>query len=119
MPDELYQENEVQEIVYALAASPDFATSGICFSARQTGLYRSDDSGETWRSVYGSLTLDSPLVTTSVVLSPAFAQDGLVYAGTNGGILRSVNGGETWEVAILRTPSPLVSALAVSPNFAA
>ena len=118
MPDELNQESEVKEIVYALAASPDFAKSGICFSARQSGLYRSDDGGETWNSVYGSLTLDAPLVTTSVVLSPAFVQDGLVFAGTNGGILRSFNGGKTWEVAILRTPSPLVSALAISPDFA-
>ena len=118
MHDELNQESDVQEIVFALASSPDFAKSGACFSARQSGLYRSDDGGETWNSVYGSLTLDMPLVTTSVVLSPAFPQDGLVFAGTNGGILRSLNGGETWEVAILRTPSPLVSALAISPDFA-
>ena len=118
MTDELNQESEVEEVVYALAASPDFAKSGRCFSARQSGLYRSDDGGETWNSVYGSLTLDMPLVTTSVVVSPAFPQDGLVFAGTNGGILRSSDGGKTWEVAILRTPSPLVSALAISPNFA-
>jgi photosystem II stability/assembly factor-like uncharacterized protein len=118
MTDELNQDSQVEEIVYALAASSDFARSGTCFAARQSGLYRSDDGGETWNSVYGSLTLDMPLVTTSVVLSPAFPQDGLVFAGTNGGILRSSDGGKTWEVAILRTPSPLVSALAVSPNFA-
>ncbi len=118
MPDELNQDSEVKEIVYALAASPDFAKSGVCFSARQSGLYRSEDGGETWNSVYGTLTLDAPLVTTSVVLSPAFPQDGLVFAGTNGGILRSSNGGKTWEVAILHTPSPLVSALAISPDFA-
>jgi photosystem II stability/assembly factor-like uncharacterized protein len=118
MPDELNQESNVEDIVYAVAASSDFANSGTCFSARQSGLYRSDDGGETWNSVYGSLTLDAPLVTTSVVLSPAFPQDGLVFAGTNGGILRSLNGGKSWEVAILRTPSPLVSALAISPDFA-
>jgi photosystem II stability/assembly factor-like uncharacterized protein len=118
MTDEFNQDSAIEEIVYALAASPDFAKSGTCFSARQSGLYRSDDGGETWNSVYGSLTLDMPLVTTSVVLSPAFPQDGLVFAGTNGGVLRSQDGGKTWEVAILRTPSPLVSALAISPNFA-
>jgi len=118
MTDEFNQESEGEEVVYALAASPDFAKTGTCFSARQSGLYRSDDGGETWKSVYESLTLDMPLVTTSVVVSPAFPQDGLVYAGTNGGILRSANGGETWEVAVLRTPSPLVSALAISPDFA-
>jgi photosystem II stability/assembly factor-like uncharacterized protein len=118
MTDELNQESEVEEIVYALAASPDFAKSGTCFSARQSGLYRSDDGGQTWNSVYGSLTLEMPLVTTSVVVSPAFPQDGLVFAGTNGGILRSSDGGKAWEVAILRTPAPLVSALAISPNFA-
>jgi len=118
MSDELNQESEVQEIVYALASSPDFAKSGTCFSARQSGLYRSDNGGETWKTVYGSLTIDVPLVTTSVVLSPAFPQDGLVFAGTNGGILRSSNGGKSWEVAILRTPSPLVTSLAISPDFA-
>lgn len=105
--------------VYALAASPDFARDGVCFAARASGLYRSDDGGRSWRATYGSLPLDAPPATFAVALAPDFATDGLIVAGVHGGILRSSDGGHAWTGVPFPLPPPVVSALVVSPAFAA
>lgn len=119
--DEAYP---MQDVVYHLAPSPAFAEDGVCFAARMSGLYRSDDGGATWRFVYESLEGeqarldDAPVATTAVALSPAFASDRSVFAGVQGAVLRSVDGGQNWYIAGLGTPPPLISALVVSPDFA-
>jgi photosystem II stability/assembly factor-like uncharacterized protein len=118
MIDDTSTEPQIQDLVYSLATSPNFAQDGICFAARQSGLYHSDDGGITWRATYDSLDLEAPLATTAVVVSPAFVSDRSVFAGAQGGILRSVDGGQSWNVAILPSPPPLISTLAISPNFA-
>jgi len=118
MVDDTGEETQIQDLVLSLAASPNFAQDGICFAARTSGLYRSDDGGITWRSTYDSLALEAPLATTTVVVSPNFGSDRSVFAGVHGGVLRSVDGGENWNVAILPSPPPLVSVLVTSPNFA-
>ncbi len=112
------EKTEVPDIVYSLAASPDFAQDGVCFAARASGLYRSDDGGLTWQNAYASLELDAPLTTAAVAVSPHFEADRSVFAGVAGGILRSVDGGQNWHVASLPSPPPFVSTLVVSPNFA-
>jgi photosystem II stability/assembly factor-like uncharacterized protein len=112
------EETPIQELVYSLAASPNFAQDGVCFAACTSGLYRSDDGGVAWRSAYDSLVLEAPLVTTAVVVSPNFGSDRSVFAGVQGGVLHSVDGGENWNAALLPSPPPLVSSLAASPNFA-
>jgi photosystem II stability/assembly factor-like uncharacterized protein len=112
------KEMELQDITYALAASPNFEQGGMCFAARGSGLYRSEDGGETWQHAYGSLDLEAPLPTMSIALSPDFASDRSVFAGVPGGILRSFDGGETWDVVQFPSPPPVVSALVVSPNYA-
>src|SRR5690349_15233470 len=89
--------DDMPDVVNALAASPDFRLDGICFAARNTGLYRSDDGGKSWLPLYGTLDLTAPLATTSVAVSPVFSSDQTVFAGVNGGILRSANAGTTWE----------------------
>lgn len=111
------EEIEVQDLVYALAASPGFAQDGICFAARQSGLYRSEDGGGTWHCVYDSLNLENDLVTTAVAVSPDFESDRSVFAGTQGAVLCSVDGGENWKVASLASPPPVVSAMAASPSY--
>jgi photosystem II stability/assembly factor-like uncharacterized protein len=111
------EEMTVQDIVYALAASPGFAQDGVCFAARQCGLYRSEDGGSTWHCVYDSLNLKGDLVTTAVAVSPDFESDQSVFAGTQGVVLCSVDGGENWQVASLASPPPMVSTMVVSPNF--
>jgi photosystem II stability/assembly factor-like uncharacterized protein len=106
------------DIVYAIAASPDFAQDGLCFAARASGLFRSTDGGHTWHNAYDSLNLNQALTTAAVAFSPIFTADQTVFAGVSGGILRSIDGGQTWSAVSLPTPPPFVSVLAVSPNFA-
>jgi photosystem II stability/assembly factor-like uncharacterized protein len=117
--DSTYDENEAANLVYAVAASPNFSQDGICFAAHGEGMERSADAGETWQPAYASLNIEMPPATTALALSPDFANDGHVFAGTQGGVLLSIDGGQTWYVTTLSTPAPLVSALAASPNFAA
>lgn len=112
-------ENDQQDIVNALAASPQFAQDGVCFSARNSGLYRSEDGGYTWRTALDSLNLEAPLAVSAVAVSPNFAADRTVFAGAHGGVLSSCDGGETWQVVMLPEPPPLVTSLALSPNYAA
>jgi photosystem II stability/assembly factor-like uncharacterized protein len=66
---------------------------------------------------YESLNLTAPLPTMSVALSPDFSSDRTVFAGVPGGILRSFDSGDNWDVVQLPPPSPVVSALAVSPSY--
>lgn len=117
--EQTIEQAALPDVVAALAASPSFETDGVVVAARNSGLYRSDDGGASWRPLYGSLTLDEPLATTAVALSPGWQHDRTIFAGANGGVLRSTDGGETWQVAMLPEPAPLVTALAVSPAFEA
>lgn len=107
-----------QDIVYALATSPDFAQDGVCFAARDSGLYRSTDGGQTWHPAYQSLNLSEALITMTVAVSPNFAQDQTVFAGVPGGILTSTDGGQAWRITQLPDPPPVVISLAVSPHYA-
>ena len=116
--DEITDRADLPDIVNALAASPGFEQDGVCFAARTSGLYRSEDQGRTWEPAYGSLGLTAPLATTAIAVSPDFPTDGMVFAGVNGGVVRSADRGASWFSAILPSPPPLVIALAVSPNFA-
>jgi photosystem II stability/assembly factor-like uncharacterized protein len=110
--------DEIQDITYSLCPSPDFGRDGICFAARGTGLFRSDDGGRTWQFAYESLGLDAPLPTLDVTLSPDFPSDQTIFAGVPGGILRSFDGGRSWLVATLPSPPPVVGSLVASPNLA-
>ncbi|MBZ0293151.1 MAG: hypothetical protein K8L99_11355, partial [Anaerolineae bacterium] len=104
------QENlklQEQDAVYAMAGS-----QGVYFAARGTGLYCSRDDGQNWNPAYDNTILDKRLTTTAIAVH---GQN--IFAGVKGGILRSSNGGENWFTAVLPPPAPLVSALAVSPNF--
>ena len=92
---DLADENNVQDVVYALAASPNFEQDGICFAACASGLRRSEDGGRTWQDAYAALNLEAALATAAVAVSPDFASDHNVFAGVGGGILRSVDGGQT------------------------
>ena len=113
------QNIQTQDIVYALAASPGFADDGICFAARASGLHRSEDEGASWHDAYAGLSLVAPLATSAVAVSPNFRQDRTVFAGVAGGVLHSLDGGRSWVMAPLPSAlSPVVSSLAISPNYA-
>jgi len=87
------------------------------FAAKQSGLYRSTDGGKTWHDSYTALNLTAPLPTTSVAVTVI---DDITYAfaASDGRVLRSLDGGKKWQAAGLFSPAPLVTALAISPDFA-
>ena len=93
------------------------SSGGMLFEARQSGLYRSDDHGETWQPAYATLNLPEPLPTTALALSPDFDADERVYAGVSGGVLLSRDGGAHWNFQSFGQPPPLITELAISPNF--
>ena len=107
------------DMVYALAATPADSHGNVtCFAARSSGLYRSEDRGQTWQYALNSLNLGDALTTMAVAISPQYALDQTVYAGAPGGVLRSIDGGKTWQAAMLPAPPPVVSSIAISPNYA-
>jgi photosystem II stability/assembly factor-like uncharacterized protein len=114
----MVEEHPLRDITYALAASPHFAQDGVCFAARGSGLYRSENGGGTWRCAYDALELETPLATMAVALSPGFESDHSVFAGVPGGILRSFDGGMSWHIATLPSPPPVVTSLVISPQYA-
>lgn len=106
-----------QELVFSLAASPEFTQDSICFAGCGSGLYRSADGGKTWHFAYESLNPSRPLATQAVAVSPNFAVDQTVFTGVSGGTLRSFDGGNTWHISLLPEPSPTVVNLIFSPNY--
>ena len=106
-----------EDVVYALAASPQFDRDGVCFAGRASGLYRSADGGASWQPAYATLNLSEDVSTPAVVVSPDFASDRAVFAGVTGAILRSHDGGGSWFLTLLPSPPPVVSCLVASPDY--
>ena len=107
---------ESDEITYALALAED--TSGkILFAARSSGLFCSTDEGKTWQDAYESLAPPDALSTQAIGISPDFHSEPTIFAGVAGGVVRSQDGGKTWYISSLPAPPPVVSCLAVSPNY--
>jgi photosystem II stability/assembly factor-like uncharacterized protein len=89
----------------------------VCFSARASGLFSSQDQGRSWRYAYESLLGSTPLATLTLAETPVVDNTRILLAGTPGAVLRSEDGGQTWKVARLPEPDPVVTSLAISPNF--
>lgn len=108
-----------QDMVYGFAAAGASGgkKSGLCFAARASGLYRSEDGGNNWYDAFQSLGLSQAVAATAVALPPDFEHDHTVLAGMAGGILRSGDGGKTWLLAKVPSPPPMVTSLALSPDF--
>lgn len=114
-------ENEsTEDLVYSFVAAPGClpGQSGLVFSARGSGLYRSQDGGSTWQYVLDELGLTERLPVTAVALAPDLDQQGLVLAGAPGGIFHSNDSGQTWKALVFPPPPPTITALAISPNYA-
>jgi photosystem II stability/assembly factor-like uncharacterized protein len=94
--------------IYSLGAN----AAGQLFAARDSGLYGSPDGGNSWNYAYQSLLGDQPLPTLSIS-----THGNTLLAGTPGAVLCSTDGGATWQVAKLATPTPIVVAVACSPDF--
>lgn len=117
MNDEPAENPSEDGAVYALAASPAYASDGVCYAATARGLLVSTSGAELFRDAYGSLNLPEALPTPAVALSPSFQSDGSVFAGVHGAVLHSRDRGVTWHYSELRTPPPVVTCLAVSPHY--
>jgi photosystem II stability/assembly factor-like uncharacterized protein len=107
-----------QDYVYHLAAWQNNEQDSLIFAAKQSGLYRSTDSGQTWEDAYASLELNAPLPTTFVALAQTTEEKPVLFACVGGNVLRSFNRGEAWEYTELSTPAPVITSLVVSPDFA-
>ena len=106
------------DLVYAIVPSQNFVEDGICYAARNSGLFRSNDGGSEWQLAYEALEPGTELPTTALALSPSYSSDCTLFAGVPGGIMRSENAGSIWYFSSLASPPPLISTLSVSPNFA-
>ena len=60
-----------QDLIYALEMSPNYSQDGLCYAARSSALYLSEDGGESWRLAYSGLEPGTELATTALALSPA------------------------------------------------
>jgi len=111
--------SSTQDFIYCLAATAGFGLGqpAACFAARNAGLFRSDDHGQTWYDATTSLQLSQAVAATAVALPHDFERYHTVLAGMAGGLLRSVDGGKTWSVPPVPTPPPMVTALVLSPSF--
>ena len=107
----------------ATATQGEVMYAGLAGGPQPTGIYRSDDGGQTWQMISSGPGVG----VNALAVHPA--NDTVLYAGTSGGpaitthsLWRSVNGGQTWHSFTLGLPSdaygmlPTVTALAVDPN---
>lgn len=108
----------LKEHIYQLSAFPRLSNERmVCFAARTSGLFRSEDGGRTWASAFESLNLPAPPAALAVALSPDFEHDPSLFVGVPGAILYSSDGGWNWTSAQVPSPPPSIVALALSPNF--
>jgi photosystem II stability/assembly factor-like uncharacterized protein len=89
--------------------APDPGRPGRLLAATELGVYRSGDTGDTWRRSSGGLPN-----TGARCLAFSRSEPEVVYAGLDrGGVYRSADGGRTWTRAGLRRLTVL--SLAVDP----
>jgi photosystem II stability/assembly factor-like uncharacterized protein len=106
------------DYIYQFSGSGKFnRNKADYFAARLSGLYRSSDGGKSWASAFDSLNLQKEISALAVAVSPDLEDDPSIFVGLNGGILRSPDKGHHWESALLPSPPPVISSLAISPNF--
>jgi len=111
-------DSSTEDFLYGLVVSRKSGDRcpGVFFAARASGLFSSID-GINWRMATESIGMDTVYSATAVALSPDFENDGNTFLGLAGGLLYSENAGNNWSKAILPNPPPVISCLAVSPDY--
>lgn len=100
--------------VLSLALSPRYPTDPTLFAGTSKGLYVSHDAGATWQAA--QKLRDKEIA--ALILSPTYSADGVVFAGGASGLYKSTDRGQTWASIGTALPSPRVTALAASANYA-
>ncbi|MGE5223873.1 MAG: VPS10 domain-containing protein [Omnitrophica WOR_2 bacterium] len=108
---------EAIDPVYTILTTIDENGWELCFAARQSGFFLSKDGGIHWQTGFQSLQLDSPLSVTAAAISPSFRSDHTLFCGVPGGILYTIDGTKSWSSAIFQTPPPVISCIALSPDY--
>src|SRR5262249_54270200 len=92
-------------------------SEGVLFAgARNDGIYRSRNNGETWERVFTGL-VNGPGQTVIEPNKIAVKDGNVVIVGTDTAFFRSVDGGTTWEWALIGGNSGIIIyALTVAPN---
>lgn len=94
------------------AFSPRGSKQKLIFAATAQGIYRSEDSGDSWTQV-------SRLGSQKLFVSPDFGQDGLVYSMDNKGRMHaSTDNGQSFKPTKLGLDGKYVDNLTFSPRYA-
>lgn len=101
------------DIVYALVAS----APATFIAGRASGLYRSADAGITWQPLIGGPAAAVQPVVSTIAIAACEQQRRTMFVGGQGSVLRSSDDGQTWQACVLPAPPPLITSLAVSPDF--
>lgn len=111
------QAGPMPDVVHAFSALPGAGAGTVLLSARDSGIWRSEDGGAAFRQVAGE-SAPGQLMTATCIAFADSASNQTVFAGAAGMIARSRDGGRQWQTAPLPVPAPLVTCLAISPAFA-
>jgi photosystem II stability/assembly factor-like uncharacterized protein len=113
-------DSTTQDFIYGMAASAAFdaGKGGVIFSAHNSGLFRSDDGGQSWKQAINLPEADQGVAVTAVALPADFERDHTVLCGLAGGLLISGDGGASWQLPKFPPPPPMITAVVMSPAFA-
>ena len=102
----------MNEITTKLDAVTAFAgNSTDIYAAKASGLYRSQEDGQSW------VCLTDDTVTGGSAVTAIEMIDETIFAGLNGAILHSDDAGQNWQLIALANPPPLLSTIIASPNY--
>jgi photosystem II stability/assembly factor-like uncharacterized protein len=102
----------MDDVIYGLAALSD-SDNGKVLVARSSGLYMSSGANGDWNQVCNPDESPLPPTATAVAIKSA----GYAFVGMQGGVLRTSNGGTDWYFSPLSVPPPVISCIAISPEF--
>ncbi len=106
------------EYLNSVALSPAFASDHTVFVSGERGVYRSQDSGDTWQLYAGGLP---EMRVLTIGVSPNYANDQRVFVGLDAdvGVMNvylSEDGGENWLPIGINDGSPITS-FVFSPHY--
>ena len=102
--------------ITAIAGADQGEGARRLFAGTMSGVYVSDDGGDSWRISNRNLT--SPYV-HALVASPAVTEDGTVFVGVvGGGAFKSFDRGDTWNKLAFWSTMPNVVGIGLSPAYA-